>query len=108
LSCRAYYTTKSDGTGLGMAIRCASQSYTIEVRSNLRYEQGKITGTWEERTFNATGTLSGRASGGNLTLTITGGVSGTMAVALSEGRQTVSITTDTPGLRGVSVQLTRG
>ena len=108
LSCRAYYTPKDGGAGLGMAIRCASQSYSIEVRSTLRYEQGKVTGSWEERTFNASGSLSGRASGGNLTLTITGGVSGTMSVALSSGRQTVSIATETAGLKGVSVQLTRG
>ena len=108
LSCRAYYTPKDSGAGLGMAIRCASQSYSIEVRSTLRYEQGRVTGSWEERSFNAAGNLSGRASGGNLNLTITGGVSGTMSVALGAGRQTVSITTDTAGLRGVSVQMTRG
>jgi hypothetical protein len=108
LTCRAYYTPKDDGVSLGMAIRCASASYKIELRSSLRYERGQVTGTWEERNFNAAGNVSGRATGGNISLSISGGISGTMSLAYSAARQTVSISTETAGLRGVSMQLTRG
>jgi hypothetical protein len=50
LRCRAYYTPKDSGTSVGLSIRCASQSNKIELRANLNYQSGKVTGSWEERT----------------------------------------------------------
>src|SRR5690606_25723094 len=62
LRCNAYYTNSGGGDVLGLAIRCASASNKIEVRGRLNYNGGTVTGTWEERTFNASGTATGRAS----------------------------------------------
>ena len=56
---RAFYTTKDDGAGLGLAIRCASTSNKIELRATLIYSGGKISGKWEERQFNAGGSVTG-------------------------------------------------
>ena len=41
VSCRAYYTPRDGGSGLGLALRCASPSYKIELRSSLRIEGSK-------------------------------------------------------------------
>ena len=60
LKCRAFYTTKDDGAGLGLAIRCASTSNKIELRATLIYSGGKISGKWEERQFNAGGSVTGQ------------------------------------------------
>ncbi len=107
LSCRAYYTPK-DASGMGLAIRCASTSYKIEIRSNLKYESGGISGSWEERTFNAEGSVSGKAGGGNINLTITGGgLNGTMAVSYGGSNQTVAINTTGIGLKGVQISMNR-
>jgi hypothetical protein len=107
LKCKAYYTPKESGVGL--AIRCASASNRIELRAVLTFQGGRVSGSWEERTFNAAGDLSGQASGNRINLSITGGgFTGTMSVATTGSSQTVSITTDGIGLRGVNINLSRG
>jgi hypothetical protein len=90
-----------------MAIRCQSESSNVEIRSKLSQSGGRITGTWEERTFNATGTASGQASGSNISLQIAGGVTGTMRVSYSGSRQSVSISTQGIALQSVTIALTR-
>ena len=105
LKCNAYYT--GGGSQLGMAIRCQSESSNVEIRSKLSQSGGRITGTWEERTFNATGTASGQASGSNISLQIAGGVTGTMRVSYSGSRQSVSISTQGIALQSVTIALTR-
>ena len=108
LKCRAYYTTKDDGAGLGLAIRCASASNKIELRANLTYAGGKVSGDWEERQFNAGGSVSGQASGSKINLAITGGgVNGSLTVALSGATHSVSIQTTGIGLRAVNINLSR-
>ena len=108
LKCRAYYTAKDDGAGLGLAIRCASASNKIELRANLTYAGGKVSGDWEERQFNAGGSVAGQASGNKISLAITGGgVNGSLTVALSGASHSVSIQTTGIGLRAVNINLSR-
>jgi hypothetical protein len=108
LKCRAWYTQKDAG-GLGIALRCASASNRIELRATLSQERGAIDGNWEERTFNASGTVKGRMTPSRINLTITGGTfSGSMNVSILGTRHSVSIETDGIGLKGVSINLSRG
>jgi hypothetical protein len=108
IRCRAYYNPKDGGRQLGLAIRCASTSYKMEIRASLLDDNGRVTGTWEERTFNATGHATGRATSGNVSLAIAGGgVSGTMSVSFRRSSQKVAIITSGDSLRGVSMSLTR-
>lgn len=105
IKCSAYYT--GGGSELGMAIRCQSDNYKIEIRSKLSYSGGRLSGNWEERTFNASGSASGTASPSNIRLSISGGVSGTMNVSYSKTSQSVSIATQGVALQGVSITLGR-
>jgi hypothetical protein len=105
LKCNAYYT--GGGSRLGVAIRCQSELSNIEFRSKLSQSGGRITGTWEERTYNAEGIASGQATNGNINLTISGGVTGSMLVSFGASRQSVSISTQGIALKGVSIDLTR-
>lgn len=105
IKCNAYYT--GGGSQLGLAIRCNSDSYKIEVRSKLSYSGGRLSGNWEERTFNASGSASGSATSSRITLSIRGGVTGTMVVSYTKSRQTVSISTQGIALQGVSITLGR-
>jgi hypothetical protein len=108
ITCRGYYTTRDGGAGLSLALRCAAPSNKFELRSTLSSAGGRITGSWEERTYNASGSLAGRATGSNLSLAISGPVSGTMSVSFGGSSQQVSITTSGGGLKGISVSLSRG
>ena len=95
------------GSQLGVAIRCQSETSNIEFRSKLNQSGGRITGTWEERTYNAEGTASGQVTNGNINLAISGGVTGSMLVSFGASRQSVSISTQGIALKGVSIDLTR-
>lgn len=109
IKCNAYYTPKDAGAALGLAIRCASPSYKIELRSQLKSQGGKISGSWEERNFNAAGDVTGQASGSKISLSVAGGgMTGTMSVSASGETQSVTITTQGTGLRSVNISLSRG
>jgi len=106
--CNAYYTSKDNGDGLGIALRCASSSYKIELRSQLSNKGGAISGSWVERTFNASGSVTGRSSGNSLRLSVSGGgLNGSMSVSLSGSRQTVAINTQGIDLQSVNISLSR-
>lgn len=109
IRCKAYYNTKSGGSALSLAIRCASASNKIEMRASLEYAGGSISGSWEERTFNAAGNVTGHATASRISLSINGGgLNGSMSVSLGGSRQQVSISTDGVALKGVSISLSRG
>ena len=105
--CAAYYT--GGGQRLRLAIRCRSTSNDIEIRGVLTQQADKVTGTWEERTFNAAGEASGRMTSGKMNLSITGGgFSGSMSVSYDGPRQTVVITTQGIPMKSVNVTLGKG
>jgi hypothetical protein len=106
IRCSATYIPRGGGTALGLSLRCASASGRVELRASLSAGGGRVSGSWEERTYNLSGRVSGSASGGTLRLSITGGISGSMTVTTSGGSQAISVRTDS-ALRGVSVHLRR-
>jgi hypothetical protein len=77
------------------------------MRATLSQQNGQVTGQWEERTFNAAGSVSGRATDSSLNLAISGAVSGTMSVTSSEASQRIEIKTVGTGLSGVTISLAR-
>ena len=62
LRCKGYYTNTGGPHTLGLSIRCANASAKVELRANLVDANGAVSGNWEERTYNQSGTVSGRAS----------------------------------------------
>ncbi|MFM1816467.1 MAG: hypothetical protein RLZ98_3162 [Pseudomonadota bacterium] len=109
MGCRAYYRSGEAASQLGLAIRCASKTgFKIELRSSLQYQRGTVSGQWEERTFNATGKLQGSATANRIMMDISGGVSGTMSVALRKGGHTVLIATQGTGFSAVAINLSPG
>ncbi len=105
ITCNAYYT--GGESQLGMNIRCSSDNQKIEMRSKLSLADGKITGKWEERTFNAEGNIKGKAGKKKIKLNISGAVSGSMNVSFSRVRQQVMINTEGTDLKIVNITLTR-
>jgi hypothetical protein len=107
LKCKGYYNAKDGGNGLGMAINCGNASFKINMRATLTYAGGQVSGTWEEREFNQTGNVTGKATADKLTLSIGGAISGTMAISMTGTAQTVSISTGGPGFTGVNLQFAK-
>jgi hypothetical protein len=108
MRCKGYYTSQGND-GLGVAIRCANASSKIDLRATLSYSGGNVSGNWEERTYNAAGSVSGKASANKLNLAITGGgLTASMAVSINGSSHSVAISTEGTGLKGVNISLSRG
>ena len=59
LSCRGYYVLKSQGDGLSIATLCNSPTQKFEIRSLVAKSGDGLSGQWEERTYHATGQVTG-------------------------------------------------
>jgi hypothetical protein len=107
IRCSANYVTRSGGNAMGLSLRCASASGRVELRASLEARGGRVTGTWEERSYGVNGGISGVANGGNLRLVFSGSLSGAMLVTTNGNSQSISVRTDTSALQGVNVSLRR-
>lgn len=106
LRCTAYYT--GGGNELRMAIQCQSQSNSIHMRSRLRIDGARASGDWEERTFNANGSASGRVGGDSMSLSLSGGgFTGSMSVSFSKSQHSVSISTQGIGMSKATIGFNR-
>lgn len=107
LRCKGYYTNASGGANLGLSIRCANASAKVELRANLNYANGAVSGEWEERTYNQSGTVTGKATSSKLNLAISGGINGSMSVSVAGGSHSVNVSTSGPVLKGINISMSR-
>lgn len=105
LKCDAYYT--GSGSQLGIAVRCSGTNNKIEMRSKLSSSGGALSGSWEERTYNASGAVTGKLTAQQLSLAISGGVAGSMKITYDRTKQSVAIATEGIPLKSVTVSLSR-
>src|SRR5687767_2911753 len=61
LRCQASYS--SAPATLKMNLKCASDSYNFELRSDIKNEAGQLSGSWSEMTRRLSGSLSGKIDG---------------------------------------------
>ncbi len=108
LSCRGSYSQKSGGTELSLSIRCQSANSKIDMKSGLSYEDGRVSGHWEERSFGLEGEANGSASANKLSLRISGQLQASMSVTMSGSTHHVSIASRGPGFTNVSIAFSRG
>jgi len=106
VKCNAYYTGKA--RKINIAVRCASASYKIEIRSKLTNQAGRLSGTWEERTFNATGDTKGSINDDGLRLTVRGGgLTASMRIDFENAGQNIFIKTQGVQLKSVRIALSK-
>jgi hypothetical protein len=70
LKCVATYRPGPDQ--VRQNLRCASQGYSISASVELKIAGDVVTGTWEEKTYSATGVISGKANENGFALSIVG------------------------------------
>jgi hypothetical protein len=108
LRCQATYAVASAGMNLRQNLRCTSDSYTFELRTDITAEGGRVTGLWMETTRNMQGRISGRVSAGRIDAVAEGpGFSAGIAMAPQGTRQAVSIRSQGTELSQVSVTMVR-
>ena len=107
LRCRASYDV-SGGNNLHLNLRCASDSYNFNLASDVEYRGGMIQGSWSEASRNASGTISGSASGNQIQAAATGpNFAANLSLVTRGNRQTVSIRSEGTEIADVSVALNK-
>ncbi|MCG6858665.1 MAG: hypothetical protein LJE67_11440 [Salaquimonas sp.] len=105
IACDADYSGNS--IQLRLSIRCKSGERDIRMSARLSSNAGHLLGFWEEKYFNAAGSIAGVATANKLDFTVSGNVNGKMLVNYSRARQNVSITTKAVPLRSLKIDLKR-
>ncbi len=62
IRCRLTYFVKEAGHKLKQNIRCGTSGAKIEIKSDILHDQGTLTGTWRETTYDMKGSLRGRVT----------------------------------------------
>ncbi len=92
LRCKATYAVNETGKALNQTLRCASDSYKLEISSNVIFNNGSLSGTWDEATRHASGALTGRGSNSMIQARVDGaGFSAGLEVRFHGDNQSVSI-----------------
>jgi hypothetical protein len=108
LRCRAQYGVGDGGNDLRLNLRCASESYNFDLAGQVEYQGGAISGSWNEASRNAAGTISGRATGDHIQAAARGNnFSANLSLTTRGGHQTVAIQPQGTDVTGVSITLNR-
>lgn len=109
IRCRATYTVQPMGSSLNQGLRCASDSYTFDVKSNLIADSGGgLSGTWSETTRQVTGEVSGRIEPGRIQTTVEAlGFTAHLSVSTQGSHQSVSIEPENSEIQAVRVEMRR-
>lgn len=109
IRCRAAYAVKDGGVVLTQDLRCASDSYKFELNSAVSYSAGAVNGTWTETTRQVSGSISGRAAGGQIQVHAQSpGFSANLSVATRGNSQAVTIQPTSGDVSLVNITMTRG
>jgi hypothetical protein len=110
IRCRSVYVAVDGGSTLQQDLRCASDSYRFDLRSDIsRRQDGSLQGRWIETSRNVTGDISGRLSGDQIQARVNGpGFSASLTMSTRGERQSVSIQSAGTEVTGLSITLTRG
>jgi hypothetical protein len=92
LRCKVAYAVNATGKIVEQTLRCASDSYRVEINSNVISEGGSLSGSWAEATRGLSGNISGRASGAEIVANVAGaGFTARLDVRTHGDKQSVTI-----------------
>jgi hypothetical protein len=90
VSCKVTYNVA--GSDVSQTMRCAGTDYKFNTSSKLNYAGGKISGSWSETTYDASGSVSGTAVGNTVHAIINGAkFSGRMSINVSGSSHSINI-----------------
>jgi hypothetical protein len=110
IRCKASYAVNATGKAVQQTLRCASDSYRLQIRSNVISEGGSLSGSWAEATRGVSGNVSGRARGAEIFVNVAGaGFTARLDVQTQGDKQSVTLKPqgDTE-VSAVSISLRKG
>jgi hypothetical protein len=108
IRCRGTYRAGETGTTLTISLRCASDSYKFELASDVTYDNGSISGSWNESSRQVYGQLSGRATANSISAQASAvGVTASISIATRGNSQSVTIRSPGSEISEISVTMAR-
>lgn len=108
IRCRAIYFVSATGESLRQILRCASDSYIIDVNADVTEIGGRVSGTWHESSSGVTGTLTGIVRGAVIQATVSGlGFEAPLLIVTHGRSQHATINLGGPTIAGVAVNFHR-
>jgi hypothetical protein len=110
IRCKASYVVDASGKAVQQRLRCASDSYKLEIRSNVISEGGSLSGSWAEATRGMSGNVSGHASGAAISANVAGaGFTARLDVRTRGDKQSVTLRTQgNTEVSAVSISMRKG
>jgi hypothetical protein len=107
IRCRSDNNAKGDT--LNLRLRCASDSYKFELASDIDYDKGAISGSWNETTRGVVGSISGKATATNIQAEASA-VGFTAGLAIRSSGNSLSVSIRSPGseISEVSITMAKG
>lgn len=106
LRCRVQYVIAQNEDTLSQALRCASDSYNFQINALYVHQNGTITGNWDEKYLEISGTITGHASAGLISGNLHGpGFLASVVVDTNGSSQTVKIAAEGQEIREVAVEV---
>lgn len=107
IRCKASYSVGPSGGTLNINVNCASDSYRVNIISNVVAEGTSFSGTWRETTRQADGKVTGRVPApGELQASLDGTGFGIQLAATTNGKQqAVTIQAEGTDVRSVKISL---
>ena len=108
VKCAVRYKVGQGGTQIKQVMRCASADYSINATAELAVSGAQVAGNWEEKTYSASGQVSGRYTGSTFVLSIKGAnFSAAMNVGVSGCKQSITIHPRGLEVRRISMSLAK-
>jgi hypothetical protein len=108
VKCAVRYKVGHGGTQIKQVMRCASADYSINATAELAVSGAQVAGNWEEKTYSASGQVSGRYTGSTFVLSIKGAnFSAAMNVGVSGCKQSITIHPRGLEVRRISMSLAK-
>lgn len=105
LRCRVQYINAS-ADNLSQALRCASDSYNFQINAIYVHNNGNITGRWDEKYLDISGTITGNAIAGRIEGNLHGpGFLASVDVNTNGTEQTVTIAAEGQEIQEVAVEV---
>jgi hypothetical protein len=106
LKCVATYFVTGGGAQIAQNLRCASQSYRIDVKVSLAVRGTQVTGSWDERQYAQTGAVSGKMTSNGFNLQIKGAqFTAALQLTSSACKQSISISPQGVDISRISIGL---
>ena len=109
IKCKASYSTGPSGQALNINVNCASDSYRVNIISNVVAQGNQFSGTWRETTRQVSGDVTGRVPGpGEYQASLSGTGFGLELAATSNGKiQAITINAQGTDVQSVKISLRR-